>query len=95
MKNPFVKQDNTLLIAGIAIGAVAAGAVTYILLSDKGEGIRKKISDGFGNLVAKFLGGAKEEEEQAGYDFRKTTPKSPKTDRGALLKDEVLSHPQG
>lgn len=95
MKNPFEKKDNTALVAGIAIGAVAAGAAAYLILTEKGSGIRKRIADEVGNLVNKFLGGAEEADEQPGYDFRQQhTAKTPKTDRAALVKDEVLSHPQ-
>ena len=36
MKNPFQKEDNTgALIAYIAIGALAAGAVTYLYLKKR------------------------------------------------------------
>jgi gas vesicle protein len=43
MKNPFVKQDHTLLIASIAIGALAASAITYLYLTDSGAAAREEI----------------------------------------------------
>ena len=44
MKNPFVKkQDHTFLIASIAVGALAAGAVAYLFLTDDGVDNRKKL----------------------------------------------------
>ncbi|QEC79455.1 hypothetical protein [Mucilaginibacter ginsenosidivorax] len=44
MKNPFVKkQDHTFLIASIAVGALAAGAVAYLFLTDDGADNRKKL----------------------------------------------------
>ncbi len=44
MKNPFAKkQDHTFLIASIAIGALAAGAVAYLFLTDDGADNRKKL----------------------------------------------------
>jgi len=32
MKNPFKKEDNSSALAGIAIGAMVAGAITYLYL---------------------------------------------------------------
>ncbi|MEB0263234.1 MULTISPECIES: hypothetical protein [unclassified Mucilaginibacter] len=38
MKNPFKKKDNSgVLIAGLAIGAMFAGAITYLYIHKKGE----------------------------------------------------------
>ena len=41
MKNPFKKSDHTVLIAGIAIASVAAGALAYLFLSESGNEARK------------------------------------------------------
>lgn len=43
MKNPFKKSDHTLIIAGIAIASVAAGALAYLFLSESGEETRKNL----------------------------------------------------
>ncbi|WP_179412152.1 hypothetical protein HDF19_02615 [Mucilaginibacter sp. E4BP6] len=43
MKNPFKKSDHTVLIAGIAIASVAAGALAYLFLSDSSNQTRKTL----------------------------------------------------
>ena len=43
MKNPFKKNDHTVLIAGIAIASAAAGALTYLYLSESGNKTRKSL----------------------------------------------------
>jgi hypothetical protein len=54
MKNPFVKQNNTTLIALGVTGAAAAGAIAYLYLTESGHTTRGKISnnlsDGWGKL---------------------------------------------
>jgi len=49
MKNPFKKSDHTVLIAGIAIASVAAGALAYLFLSESGDetrtSLKKKIKE--------------------------------------------------
>jgi esterase/lipase len=38
MKNPFVKEDNSnILIAGLALGAIFAGAITYLYIKRKAD----------------------------------------------------------
>ncbi|RWY47136.1 hypothetical protein [Mucilaginibacter gilvus] len=38
MKNPFKKQDNSnILIAGLALGAIFAGAITYLYIKRKAD----------------------------------------------------------
>ena len=38
MKNPFKKHDNSnLLIAGLALGAIFTGAITYIYIKRKAD----------------------------------------------------------
>lgn len=43
MKNPFKKNDHTVLIAGIAIASAAAGALAYLYLSESGNKTRKSL----------------------------------------------------
>ncbi|MDP9079749.1 MAG: hypothetical protein M3O71_20155 [Bacteroidota bacterium] len=43
MKNPFVKQDNTGLIALAVVAVVATGALAYLYLTESGGEVRKSI----------------------------------------------------
>ena len=95
MKNPLVKQDNSLLFAGIAIGTLAAGAITYVLLSDNASGIRTFVTDQLSSLIDKISGSGKEEEEaeeHSSHEYNHPKHKAPKTDREALLKDMIITH---
>ena len=71
MKNPFVKRNNTALIALGVTGAAAAGAIAYLYLTDSGNHTRDKITDNlsgswdklsknlkdtFNDLAATFIG---------------------------------------
>ena len=55
MKNPFEKNDHRTLIAGVAIGAIAAGAVTYLFLSDTGAQLREQLIGQFGRWRDWFI----------------------------------------
>jgi gas vesicle protein len=45
MKNSFQKEDsNSLIIVAVAIGAIAAGAITYLFATKKGFTFRKKLT---------------------------------------------------
>jgi len=62
MKNPFVKQKNTSLIAvASVVAATSAGALAYLYLTESGNEVRSSIShklkDEFKNLVSKFISG--------------------------------------
>jgi hypothetical protein len=62
MKNPFVKQKNTGLIAVTSVVAAAgAGALAYLYLTESGNEVRNSIShklkDEFKNLVSRFISG--------------------------------------
>jgi len=56
MKNPFEKNHNTGLIAGAVIGAVAAAAAVYLLLTDDGAetltSIKHKAQDAVKDLAS-------------------------------------------
>ncbi|NNU34348.1 hypothetical protein HK413_09700 [Mucilaginibacter sp. S1162] len=54
MKNPFVKQNNTALIALGITGAAAAGAIAYLYLTDSGNNTRNKISDSVSGEIDKL-----------------------------------------
>jgi gas vesicle protein len=94
MNNPFEKKDNTALIVSVAIGSIAAGAATWLFMTERGSVVRDQISTQLDKLSALFKNKAVEEvtEEHAPqYTHRKA--KAPKTDREALHKDEILHEP--
>ncbi len=92
MKNPFVKDRNNALIAGIIIGSVAAAAITYLFVTEKGTAVREDIADSFARLHDKIFGGNEpEEEEDHHQDYLKKPHKTAKTDREALLHDQILT----
>jgi hypothetical protein len=43
MKNPFEKENHNSLIAAVLLGSVAAGAIAYMFLSDKGAEVRIRV----------------------------------------------------
>nr|WP_294795665.1 hypothetical protein [uncultured Mucilaginibacter sp.] len=83
MKNLFKKKNNTLLIAGIAIGAAAA-SLAYLFLTESGTAVRQQLAGYFGKDEADD---SEEEDPQA---YMHHPGKAPKTDREALLKHELL-----
>jgi len=90
MKNPFEKNDHKVLIAGIAIGTVAAGAAAYLFLTETGSGIRKQLGGHLTRLKTAFMGGEQPAEEPHPADYLKKPHKAPKTDREALKRHEIL-----
>jgi gas vesicle protein len=54
MKNPFVKQNNTALIALGITGAAAAGAIAYLYLTESGSNTRNKLSDSVSSEIDKL-----------------------------------------
>lgn len=83
MKNPFKKKNNTLLIAGIAIGAAAA-SLAYLFLTESGTAVRQQLAGYFG----KDETDDNDDEDPQAYMHH--PGKAPKTDREALLKHEIL-----
>jgi hypothetical protein len=59
MKNPLNKEDNTQLIVMIAAGAVVAGALAYLFLTESGsevlESVKLRIKDRAKDLAADFI----------------------------------------
>ncbi len=43
MKNPFERQNYTVLFTAIAITTLAAGAIAFLFLTEKGEDTRKSL----------------------------------------------------
>ncbi|WP_121812342.1 hypothetical protein [Mucilaginibacter kameinonensis] len=56
MKNPFKKEDNTGLIVAVAAGALVAGALAYLFLTESGaeviRSIKHKLKDEAKNLAS-------------------------------------------
>jgi hypothetical protein len=93
MKNPFEKRDNTVLVASVVVGSVAVGAATYFLLTEAGIKIRERFSNQFNSLRTRFAGGDIEQHAHPEAAYTHKRKKSPKTNREALLKHEVLNAP--
>jgi hypothetical protein len=59
MKNPFEKKDNSTLIFAIAAGALTAGVLTYLYLTESGASARTslahKVKDEAKNLAAALI----------------------------------------
>jgi hypothetical protein len=52
MKNPFRKENNSTLIAAIVVAGVAAGAIAFFFLTEKGQDTRKSLKKKI-KLIAK------------------------------------------
>jgi len=95
MKNPFVKNDNSALIASITLGSVAVGGLAYLLISGKGSSMMQQMTGQFTRL-RNMMGGNKgadtgKTEDNVDHTAYLHEPhKAPKTDREALLKHEIL-----
>jgi hypothetical protein len=59
MKNPFVKEDHTGLIIGVAIGVAAGIVLGWLYLTDKGADYRRqltrKIKEGVSDTAAGLI----------------------------------------
>lgn len=91
MKNPFEKKsDNTVLIASIAIGSVAAGAAAYLFSTEKGASIRRKIAD----VVTGWFTKAEEVVEDH-TAYLKKPMKARKTDLHEILEHGPITEQTG
>jgi hypothetical protein len=96
MRNPFEKERHNGLIAGLIIGSVAAATVSYLMLTGKGAVIRRDLADTFARLQNTVFGShQQEEEEDHAKDYLQKPHKTPKTDREALLKHQILAEDGG
>lgn len=91
MKNPFEKEKHTGLIAGIIIGSAAAGAAAYLIFSGKGATIRQEICSSFERIRNTLMGTTEPNHEDHASDYLQKPHKTPKTDREALLKHQILT----
>jgi gas vesicle protein len=92
MENPFNKKENTALIVGVIAGAVVAGAVAYLFLTDTGTQVRQKLSGHLERVIAAITGRETEEPaDDPAQDYLNHPKKHPKTDREKLLKHEALT----
>jgi len=59
MRNPFQKQNNTALVATISIGALAAGTLAYLFLTEAGEhmhdSLKRTIKEHLKNRAADII----------------------------------------
>ena len=59
MNNPFEKKDNSTLIVTIALGALTAGVLAYLYLTESGasarSGIANKVKHEAKNLAAALI----------------------------------------
>jgi gas vesicle protein len=84
-------KNNKTLITAILLGAAAAGAAAYMLLTEDGAELRSALSDQFTKLKDSVLGGGEEEQEETSQpEYLQHKQKAPKTDRDALLHGEIL-----
>ena len=84
-------DNNKTWIATILLGAVAAGAASYLLLTDEGSALRGKLLSQYHKIKDSAFGVAQEQPgaaQQPGY--LKHKQKAPKTDREALQHGEIL-----
>lgn len=97
MKNPFIKEKHNGLIAGLIIGSAAAAAVTYLLVTEKGASLRQDLADSFARLHNTVFGGQQAEEAgtEPSHDYLEKPYKAPKTDREALLHNQILTNTGG
>ena len=94
MKNPFEKNDRTLLIAGTVIGSLAVGAVAYLFLTETGSQVRQQLAGHLGRMRDAFLGGQPDEPQPEPVPaYLQHKGKAPKTDREKLLKNQLLNNP--
>ncbi|MGF7078728.1 hypothetical protein [Mucilaginibacter sp. UYCu711] len=91
MKNPFEKENHTSLIAGVIIGTAAAGVAAYLMFSGKGAVIRDEICNSFDRIRNTLMGTAEAANDDHALDYLDTPHKTPKTDREALLKHQILT----
>ncbi len=85
MKNPFVKHNNTALIASLALSTAAVGAAAYFLISEKGSNWRQQMMDRFG------FGQTETEEETDRTSYLKKPRKAAKSDRNDLLHHGTIN----
>jgi gas vesicle protein len=91
MKNPLQRNNHTLLIAGIAVGAAAAGAAAYLFLSESGERFREQLTSHLANWFSRKEEQSSQHETPA---YLQNKGARPKTDREQLQHGDILLHNQ-
>lgn len=95
MKNPFEKNDHKVLIAGILIGSIAAGAAAYLFLTEPGSQVRAQLAGHLGRIRDAFIGAQSAEAANEGTPGTPAhTDKAPKPKREALKKQQVMGKPR-
>jgi hypothetical protein len=97
MKNPFEKNDHRILIGGAIAGSVIAGAAIYLFLTETGTSVRRQVSDRLSRMKESIFGSGAQPIVEAAPEYLKKPHKTPKTDREALKKNEILheQNPEG
>jgi len=91
MKNPLQHNNNTLLITGIAVGTVAAGAAAYLFLSESGGQFRERLISHLGDWFSRKEKQISQHETPAYLQHKAAQPK---TDREQLQHGDILRHNQ-
>jgi hypothetical protein len=98
MKNPLEKNDHKVLIAGIIIGSVIAGAAAYLFLTETGTTVCRELTGHLNRVRDAIMGGEPEQAEATpvNYYLHHDKPKPPKTDKD-VLKHAIVpgSHEHG
>ncbi len=93
MKNPFKKKKyDAALISGVIIGSAAAGIAAYLMFTKQGKVIRQQIAGHFNSLCDNLSGHHDDHDEEQHTEYMHHPNKKPKTDREALLKNEILGN---
>ena len=90
MKNPFERNDHRILIGGVIAGSVIAGAAAYLFLTETGGSVRRRIADRMDRLKESIFGNGAEPIVEGVPEYMQKPHKAPKTDRGALKKNEIV-----
>jgi gas vesicle protein len=90
MKNPFERNDHRILIGGVIAGSVIAGAAAYLFLTETGSSVRRQVTDRIDRLKESIFGNGVEPVVESAPEYLQKPHKAPKTNRGALKKNEIL-----
>ena len=96
MKNPFEKKESGALVAGVILSSVAAGTISYLFMTKNGNEVREQIKIKAKALINLLMGNPAEEHQphihqETAYQ-NKRKPKAKKSDKGKILKGEILGH---
>ena len=90
MKNPFERNDHSVLIGGVIAGSVIAGAAAYLFLTEAGSSVRRQVADRVDRLRLSIFGNGAQPIVEAVPEYMQKPHKAPKTNRTELKKNEIL-----